>query len=356
MRRFRSAVEAQGEHAPEPDSLKRMFVFWEKGQRSVKLPAYQRAFSQIYGMPLETLGFLDSEAGNEIAGRLATNLHLYEVDRGLVELFRAQTQGLRDLDRRLGTSALVGQAEAQTAQLEKVLRQSMSGERRELARAVGESAELAAWMNLDSGDLAQAWALHETAASAARESDDPTLLAHVQAQQSVVLLDAKRAPDALTMVRAARASVHRTAPPLMRAWLAAAQAEAHAATGDRQEMERCMHDAVAQLARSDGSEQLPHLMLTEGHLARWWGSCLVRLGDEEAIDHLEKALDSQGDSVRAATALHADLALGKEAAGRSVEAVEHARQAAAMADRYGSARHKRRVSGLLLPAQGEDVQ
>jgi hypothetical protein len=117
-----------------------------------------------------------------------------------------------------------------------------------------------------------------------------------------------------------------------------------------------MHDAVAQLARSDGSEQLPHLMLSQGHLARWWGGCLVRLGDEEAIDHLEKALDSQGDSVRAATALHADLALGKKAVGRTAEAADHARQAATMADLHGSTRHNRRVSPLVLAAQREHMQ
>lgn len=51
-------MEALGEHAPSDASLRRMFAYWERGERSVRLDAYRRAFMAMYGATAEELGFV----------------------------------------------------------------------------------------------------------------------------------------------------------------------------------------------------------------------------------------------------------------------------------------------------------
>ena len=97
-------------------------------------------------------------------------------------------------------------------------------------------------------------------------------------------------------------------------------------------------------------------MLTEEHLARWRGHCLARLGDPEAVVSLPGARAGEGDSVRAATSLHADLALALLNAGSLGEAGEEAKVALDMAQRYGSARQRNRLLAILARSEGEVVQ
>ena len=108
MRRFEDAVRNLGERAPTGASLKRMFAYWESGERAVTVEAYRKAFVTIYQAPYEALGFAPNDATGRIAA-IRDGLELYDVDHGLVSLFESQTQNLRMLDRRLGTAALVQQ-------------------------------------------------------------------------------------------------------------------------------------------------------------------------------------------------------------------------------------------------------
>ena len=106
----------------------------------------------------------------------------------------------------------------------------------------------------------------------------------------------------------------------------------------------------------DGAEDLPFLLLTEPHLARWRGHCLAELGDRQAIAAPRLAQASEKDSVRAATGLHADLALALLRCGQAEEAEAEAERALAMAQRYGSVRQRRRLRAVLTSAQGQVVE
>jgi Flp pilus assembly protein TadD len=88
------------------------------------------------------------------------------------------------------------------------------------------------------------------------------------------------------------------------------------------------------------------------HLARWRGHCLARLGRLEAIDYLNVALERVGDSVRAATGLHVDLAHAYRQAGQFVQAREQVKTATEMASRFGSRRQQNRLRVLLPAAEG----
>jgi hypothetical protein len=351
MHRFEEAVRSIGEPAPTGASLKRMFAYWESGERAVTVEAYRRAFVMIYQAPYEALGFAPNDETGRIAA-LREGPELYDVDQGLVGLFESQTQNLRMLDRRLGTAALMQQTEMHVAQMERVLQNSVGGRRTELAAALAAAAGLAGWQALDQGSIQRAWQLHDVARSAARESENVTLLAHVTAQSAYVLLDANQSNLALRRMQSAAQELGSKSPRLLSVWLAAAEAEAAAAAGDGSHAQRQLDKAYALLPDGDDSGELPYLMLDETHLARWRGHCLARLGRLEAIDYLNVALERVGDSVRAATGLHVDLAHAYRQAGQLAEAGEQVKTAVDMASRFGSRRQQNRLRALLPAAEG----
>lgn len=90
-------------------------------------------------------------------------------------------------------------------------------------------------------------------------------------------------------------------------------------------------------------------MLDAGHLARWRGNCLARLGETSAIDSLMSALGTMGEGQygRAEVSLRVDLALALRARGDVVESQLHAARAADLAGRTGSQRQRRRIAQLL---------
>lgn len=347
---FIESLERQGEYVPTRDSLKRMFAYWEKGERPVTRATHQRAFCEIYEAPPDVLGFTNASAFDDDGLSAATtaieSFRLFHVDHELVELFERQTQNLRMLDRRLGAEALAVQARAHVDQVAQAFRRSVAGPRDSLATCLAEAAALVGWQALDRLDHGEAWDLHDLARSAAREAGDVTVLAHVSAQQSCVLLDAGQPDLALRLASRATRVARGKVPALLEAWLMANEAEALAASGEISGTLRKLEVAERLLGNADGDD-LPYLMLTPEHLARWRGSCLARLGHAEAIESLSVALGAANDSVRATTGLHADLALAYQQAEHLETAREHAMIATAMAQRFGSVRQRRRLRKIL---------
>ena len=345
MSRFSAAVGRIGGTVPEGESLKRMFAYWEAGKRAVTLPTYQRAFREIYQTTDETLGFAPPDEGGRIAQITKRPLDFISVDTTLVDLFEAQTDSLRQLDRRLGSAAQALMIQAHVDQIDFVLHRSIGPRRQEIAAALAEAAALAGWLALDRADVTSAWDFHETAKSAALESGSPAVLAHVTAQQAFVLLDldqARHANDAVDHAMHMAAGV----PELLEAWLAAAKAETLAAVGDSEGAKRSL-DLAEELLPAHESETLPYMMLTPEHLARWRGHCLARLGDADAIEMLPRAISVENDSVRAAISLHADTALALVNAGFLHEAIDEATITLQRADRYGSARQRKRLLRII---------
>jgi hypothetical protein len=332
-----------------------MFAYWESGERAVTVPAYQRAFVEIYEAPAAALGFAPPDETGRVAQLEEQALNIVSVDPTLIEIFEAQTQYLRMLDRRLGSAAQAAQAQTHVTQVDSVLRHSTGTARRQLAKTLAEAAALAGWQALDRAEVRSAWEYHEIAKAAALESGDDTVLAHVLAQQGLVLIDAGEPQLATEAVGAALARSSKT-PPLMRSWLAAASAEALASNSQHTEARRMLDEAEDLLDAASEDDELPFLMLSSEHLARWRAHCLAKLGDLEAVDATAAALAAEGDSVRAATSLHTDLATAHLNAGDLSAATAEAELALRMANRYGSRRQLKRLGEILARGKGQEVK
>lgn len=334
------------------ESINRQMRYWEQGSRAMP-EQYQAPFCAAYGRSPAELGFapIDSPDFAATSDEITDRISFSEVDSSLVELFESQTQNFRLLDRRLGAERLFEQTSSHVRQLEEMLKFAVPGDDRDLlAAALAEASALSGWQALDMRNAQSAWQMHELAKTGAREAENPSILAHVTAQQAYVLLDAERPSEALTLVRRARAKGTDRVHPRMRSWLAAAEGEMHAAAGNVEGTYRALDEADQLLPHESGDNdpELPFLALNSTHLARWRGHCLARLGAEEAVNDLNSALDSLagGDFRRAEAGLRVDLALALKARGEEGEARNHAKRADELAGNTGSARQRARIEKL----------
>jgi tetratricopeptide (TPR) repeat protein len=333
-------------------SLQTMVSRWENGHDEVTDPGYRRLFREILGRTNEELGFSvepTDDGADELRARLAV---ARTVDTATVDLFRHQVDNIRHLDRRFGAVPLLDQITGHVAEIERLLSVSPeSAQRAQLADVLADAATLAGWEALDRGSLAQAWRLHETAKAAAREAGLPVRLAYAIAQQAFVLLDLGDTEAAVTQFDYARSlGTSSAVPALLATWLAAAHGEALAATGDRDHALAAFDSAHGLLPAEHDHPDLPFLMLSEGHLSRWRGHALTRLGHQEAIDELEHALHTLTiNTARAQAGMLVDLAFAYSAMGDRDAALTYATQARRLATQVGSNRQRRRLKGLTFP-------
>lgn len=349
LHELRAAAGRRGETLPKDESLGRRVAVWENQGGAVS-DFYRDLLCEVYGCQPVDLGLVDPlpDATPELVEDLSDLPELVRLDSGLVALLRSQTQGLRLLDRRLGGATIHAQAIAHVDTVRRLVRHALPGVDREAAAdELGQAAALAGWQALDMGRLDEAWRLHETATSAAREGG-PAGLSYARAQQGFVLLDAGRAQDAHALIRSARERVDAPVPGELLAWLHAAEGESLAALGDRDGTLHALDAADAALP-DQHEEALPFVMLGHGHLARWRGHCLARLGELSAIDDLSTALEAMSGEQygRAEVSLRVDLALALRARDEVAESQRQARRASELAGRTGSERQRRRIVELL---------
>lgn len=336
---------------PGDESLRRMVREWASGRRQLS-PLYADLLSQVFEVQFSCAeSDVRTDAANELAERFSRVQTI--VDTETISLFEGQTQSFRMLDRRLGAARLLVQCEAHVTQMSDLLAYCMPGDIRTLlAKAVAEAAALAGWQALDLGRPDKAWTMHEIAKSTARESGDPSVIAHVTAQQAYALLDLKRPADARRQIIYARREAGTRIPRLMRSWLWAAQAEACAADGDATGTMNALEQAT-QVLPGQADADLAYLFLDPAHLARWRGHCLARIGAEEAVADLTAAVAAHDATfARAAAGLYVDLALAHAVRGERAEAKVNATQAARLADITSSMRQKRRITQLLAAVSG----
>lgn len=335
-----------------PTSLKTNLSRWENG-RTTASATYQRLFRDIYGLINEELGFPPAPEDNEDeVEELRSRLTIARtVDAGTVALFRQQVETARHVDRRFGGITVLDELRSQIAQIERLLDYStMRGQREALAGVLTEAAALAGWEALDRNAIRQSWDHHERAKAGAREAGSPLLLAHSLAQQAFILIDIGEVDAAVEQLGEARALAENTAPALLRAWLAAAHGEGLAADGQRDQALRAFDVADKLLPVDPVNVDLPFLFLAGGHLDRWRGNAMSKLGEPDAIDQLSNALPLvPSDFTRAKAAILADLAYAYAAAGDREAALSHARQAKRLAMQIKSDRQLRRLNGLILP-------
>lgn len=342
-RELRRQGQRRGVNLPGDESLVRMIRQWANGTR--------RPNEQYRALLCAALGVAPADESDEgepdaFASLIAAGAHV--VDVAMVEVFEAQTDMLRLIDRKMGAARALPQVEAHMTTMVDLLDYAPYGQcRSRLASAAGAAAALAAWQALDLGRPKQAWELHGQSRRLALEACDVSLVAYTTAQQAYALLDAGDSGRAREQMQHARLTAGTQVPTVLRAWLAAAEGEAAAADGDRTGASRCLDDAAAIVARPDG-DTLPYVFLGAGHLARWRGNCLAAVGDREATAILVDALDTLDPTFnRAAASLHADLSTAFAAQGDSERAGLHARAAADYVRLTGSIRQRRRVEALV---------
>ena len=335
-------------------SLKVMFSRWENGRDQVSNPGYRRLLREIYGRTNEELGFPDepvSEGTEELRDRLMV---ARSIDGDTLDLFQRQINDLRHSDLRFGAMAVLDQLNGLIRQMEDVRTFSVRTAYRErLAAILTDARTLAGWTALDRGSQLQAWRYHEDAKISAREAGKPHLLAHAAAQQAVILLDLGDPAGAVELLEFARAVAGDRTTSLLRTWLAAAHGEGLAAHGRRDDALRAFDQADTALPADPVDPEMPFLLLNSDHLARWRGSALTKLGDDDAIDHLEAAAraleNSPRSAIRGQTGMYVDLAFAYAAAGDREAALTYARKARQLASRIGSDRQRQRLEKLELP-------
>lgn len=332
-------------------SMKTKLSRWENGHEPVSQPGYRRLFRDIYGRTNEELGFppeIENDEANELKSRLAI---ARTVDAETIALFAQQVENARHVDRRFGGITVLDQLRSLIGQIEDLLVYSTAnGQRQQLAGILTEASALAGWEALDRYAIRQAWDHHERAKAGAREAGSPLLLAHSIAQQAFILIDLGETAAAVEQLDQARTVAKQAAPPLLRAWLAAAYGEGLATAGDHDAALRAFDTADALLPVDPVDPALPFLFLGGAHLDRWRGAALSRLGEREAIDQISKALPRlPADFVRARTGMLVDLAYAYAAFGDRDAALDHARQAKRLAYQIKSDRQLRRLGSLVLP-------
>ncbi|MFD5347693.1 multiprotein-bridging factor 1 family protein [Streptomyces anulatus] len=351
MRRF---AEQRLLDIASPASLKVYVSEWENGRRTItdRYAAILRPLLGITDAELRgDVGEAHPAAGGyeELLSRIDSASSLSE---SMVGSFLDQTELLRTMDRQMGAAGLVDQMNGHLAAMEDALTFAvLPGARRPIAAALAGASTLAAWQALDAGAVERAWRRYELAKKAAQDAESPLYLAHAMGEQAYVLADAGRPLLAIELVRDAQRTQTERQSPRLRAWLAAAEAELCAAAGVNMASEaRAALERAETLLPDDDEVRDPDMLsifLNTGHLTRWRGNVLAKLGDESAMDELYKSLNSADPSfVRASAGVHCDLTQAHLARGEFDQARSHLQRARLAANRTGSVRYRQRVELL----------
>jgi hypothetical protein len=343
-------AKARGLTLTNPSSLKTQLSRWENGH-VVPEAMYRELLRAAYGRTDAELGLppvLSVWNAQVEAMRTAVSMSR-SVGSSSAVTFAEQVQSTRVLDRQLGAPGALDRLKSITEAIESLLTHAvLPGSRAPLAGVLADAGALGGWQALDTGDMTRAWSLYEIAKHAAREADDPAGLAHAMGEQAYALLDIGEPADGLALVDAARTAAGTRVPPVLQAWLAAVAAEMSAGTGDEPGARRLLDLADRTVpADPDETAVLPYIALGPGHLARWRGNILARLGDPDATRDLVDALDQMDPSfTRAGASLRCDLAAAMLAQHERTEARRHAAEGHGLARQAGSVRQRRRIDAL----------
>lgn len=270
------------------------------------------------------------------------------IDPVMVMILTTETNNLRLMDRRVGGVAIADKMRAQISQVERAHRHAVRpGIRAQLAHVLAETASLAGWQAIHTGALNDAWNHYEQAKAAAREADDPAVLAYVSGEQAYVLMELGRPAEATELLQYIHATYRDRIPARLRTWMAAAEAEGAAILGDEATCRAALDQAAALLPEGDADSHMPYLSINAHHLARWRGSCLVRFGDPGTVEDLRSALAGMdGTYNRAESGVRCDLGHALLARGEPDAAQPHIQRAQQLATMTGSRRQRRLIEEL----------
>jgi len=332
-----------------PASLKTQLSRWENHHVAPE-DHYRVLLCELYGSSSEELGLLTASATAENdldeAGALRAELAAAAaVDEPALELLRAQLSATAALDHRLGTVAVADSVGAQLSQLERALAHAVADHARgALARLVAAAATLAGRIAVDTCRPATAWRHYETAKRAGHVAESAVMVGCATIEQAEVLLEIGEDKLALELVEKAMKLATPKSPPAFRAWLAASEGTALAASGAGRRARSAFNVAEDQLTahppRVDTQFFEPSVTrFDRAALHQQRGHALhVLHDDEEAIVELTLALRVGGGSAREIASLHVDLAHAYTSTGQTLAAREHAQSARELAVRIGSTR------------------
>lgn len=205
----------------------------------------------------------------------------------LLAQYESLTDNYRQIDYQAGAKAVYGDTMAHLNRLLAAADQVPSELYRRYVAVLGDTAQLAAWLAIDSQDYTTARHFCSIALSSAAESEDPTLHAYVLGVMSYIHLHAKRGGEAgrlldgaLHIANTPRLGVN----PAVRSWLYEGLAEAYAFAGDRQAGAKALAQAE-QLFDAVQTDNVPRWLgffNAQAHATRLKGRCLMRLGDSSA--------------------------------------------------------------------------
>lgn len=369
---LRKAAHDQGEDLPSPRSLQQLLSRWENNHQAVT-PRYRRLLTAVFGCSEAELGLTPLDDDGE--GRSSEEAFAQQADeltaslarasslcRAGVDTFCALTDRLRLRDREGGAEHLLHQLRGHQGDLQEAMRYSvMPDVRRRLAMVLADTAALHAWHALDMGQLVRSWDAFDVAEAAAKLADHPPTEAFVAAEKAYALLDIGRPQEARLLIDHVHGVASPKVPALLASWLSAARGEIFAAMGNDAECRSSLDLAADRIADADPEPDLPFVVLDDHHLARWRGHCLARLGDPEAVAHLEGSLQALDLSfVRARSSALVDLAAALAIGDDLPEAGQRLAEARFLAVQAGSGRQLRRIEvlrrrhDLLLPRHTRD--
>ncbi|QRP48083.1 hypothetical protein [Amycolatopsis sp. FDAARGOS 1241] len=319
-------------------------------------PATASLLERIFGIDVDALlsPVVVADDDDSDAQELRTTLDAARrITPSIVALLQDQLASVRRLDRQLGAVTAHDEVAVKIDQVTRLLSHSLSaGVREQLAALRAELGTLAGWQALDLGRVSEAWHHYERAKQAASQSGIRAFEIHTSAEQAFVLLDLGETTAAVELLATIEALAHRKADRLLRSWLAAAHGEALAANAQRSASLRAFDRAEALLPSHQSEQHGPYVALDAVHLARWRGHALARIGEPEAVNVLEAALnDLDPTFTRAEAALRVDLATAFVARGDHEAACAHITKARLLATEVGSSRQLRRLSAPQLRNQ-----
>ncbi|WP_460520476.1 hypothetical protein [Humibacter antri] len=267
------------------------------------------------------------------------------VDALLIDQLEQQTDQLRKRDRTFGGKLTMEHLAAHITELQNLTAYSLTPSLRErLAAVLADAATLAGWQAVDVGRPMAAWAQFLTAENAARLANSPLLLAHALGEHAYAVMEAGDPAAARYLIAQA---LHTPAlPPLLQAWLHAADGEFASVMANRDQTLASFEKAASLLPADFGDETMPFITLNSDHLERWRGNALARLGDPEAVAVITAALEriNTDEFVRATATMHTDLAFAYAAQGEREQALQHVRHAEDLALQLGSERLRARLA------------
>ncbi len=358
-------MSADGERHVGVDA--NMVSRWERGVRTPG-PRYRKYLCLLFSTTADLLGLIDCGHDTEAAqlqgprltgqtwqletqGAWLHNRGYGPVDTALLEDLETLTNAYRRLDYRTGASHVF---EDTVRHLHRVasLADGTHPEplRRRLVLALGDVAQLAGWLAIDTQQYTVAWSYCRTALDAAREAEDASLHAYVLGQMSYVYLHAGQGREALGLLEAAQQASRQGAVPVVRSWIAEATGEAHALVGETTAGTQALHDAETLFDRVRPEHTPPWLGFFNdaSHAARLKGRCLMRLRQPGAAEaSLRDALELLPSTfVRERSGTLVDLATVHVHQGEIEQACHVARQALTSARRTGSHRNIHRPRTL----------